>query len=320
MKNRITALLVALAIIMSSFTIPVYALDADADLVSIASDTIQITELTDENGTVTTTYDNLDGFRAAARSVYPDLSDYEIAIFTLNYTNQEYDGLPESEILRFLDYNNLTTSCSYIRVNDQGYAYVSDANVLPYADWTSGDGYMKITTNYSHLKTVGDEKHYSVSARATWLICPIVKIRDTFVLGTSGAFDDSYDEYAGVFQTYYCRVSNSTMVWNRQVSNTKQTDGDLSFVYDNHVPEVHFTPLNGACSDCTAVPAMREFSVFVRYGMIADETVNIQAGYGHKTLGIGDVYAGIDLNGTPSFSTPIGTVVPYTARAVTVAY
>jgi hypothetical protein len=54
--------------------------------------------------------------------------------------------------------------------------------------------------------------------------------------------------------------------------------------------------------------------------MIADESVNIQAGYAHKTIGFGDISVGIDVNGTPSFSASVATVVPYVARAVTVTY
>lgn len=51
--------------------------------------------------------------------------------------------------------------------------------------------------------------------------------------------------------------------------------------------------------------------------MIADESVNIQAGYAHKTIGFGDISVGIDVNGTPSFSASVATVVPYVARAAT---
>lgn len=47
---------------------------------------------------------------------------------------------------------------------------------------------------------------------------------------------------------------------------------------------------------------------------------HIQAGYAHKTIGFGDISVGIDVNGTPSFSASVATVVPYVARAVTVTY
>ena len=54
--------------------------------------------------------------------------------------------------------------------------------------------------------------------------------------------------------------------------------------------------------------------------MIADETVNIQAGYAHKTVGLGDISVGIDATGTPSFSVGRGSVTEYIARPVTVTY
>lgn len=122
----------------------------------------------------------------------------------MDYTGQEYQDLPEEEILSFLTYDNISTSSSYVRVDDEGNTIVSNFDAIPLADWTSDDGYMKITTNYSY--------------------------------------------------------------------------------------------------------------------MIADESVNIQAGYAHKTIGFGDISVGIDVNGTPSFSASVATVVPYVARAVTVTY
>ena len=54
--------------------------------------------------------------------------------------------------------------------------------------------------------------------------------------------------------------------------------------------------------------------------LIADETVNIHAGYAHKTVGLGDISVGIDATGTPSFSVGRGSVTEYIARPVTVTY
>lgn len=54
--------------------------------------------------------------------------------------------------------------------------------------------------------------------------------------------------------------------------------------------------------------------------VVCDYFEGIQAGYAHKTIGFGDISVGIDVNGTPSFSASVATVVPYVARAVTVTY
>lgn len=136
-----------------------FAADSSTDLSAIADATIQVTQTTSESGAITNTFNNLDDFVNAVHTANPAISDYEIATYILDYTGQEYQDLPEEEILSFLT-----------------------------------------------------------------------------------------------------------------------------------------------------------------YGMIADESVNIQAGYAHKTIGFGDISVGIDVNGTPSFSASVATVVPYVARAVTVTY
>ena len=216
---------------------------------------------------------------------------------------------------------NISTSSSYVRVDDEGNTIVSNFDAIPLADWTSDDGYMKITTNYSYIKTVGREKYYSVWARGTWQEYPAIALQDAFVLGTSGTFDDSYSEYGSVSQTFTCTSGCTQKTYkNRSVSSSNTIDEDLSFDYERFIPVMHFVPISPRCDYCTGGARDYYFSAYIRYGMIADESVNIQAGYAHKTIGFGDISVGIDVNGTPSFSASVATVVPYVARAVTVTY
>lgn len=216
---------------------------------------------------------------------------------------------------------NISTSSSYVRVDDEGNTIVSNFDAIPLADWTSNDGYMKITTNYSYIKTVGREKYYSVWARGTWQEYPAIALQDAFVLGTSGTFDDSYSEYGSVSQTFTCTSGCTQKTYkNRSVSSSNTIDEDLSFDYERFIPVMHFVPISPRCDYCTGGARDYYFSAYIRYGMIADESVNIQAGYAHKTIGFGDISVGIDVNGTPSFSASVATVVPYVARAVTVTY
>lgn len=95
---------------------------------------------------------------------------------------------------------------------------------------------------------------------------------------------------------------------------------DAAPAYERFIPVMHFVPISPRCDYCTGGARDYYFSAYIRYGMIADESVNIQAGYAHKTIGFGDISVGIDVNGTPSFSASVATVVPYVARAVTVTY
>lgn len=264
---------------------------------------------------------------AAAVAEISDLEDglmeqlLLLATYILDYTGQEYQDLPEEEILSFLTYDNISTSSSYVRVDDEGNTIVSNFDAIPLADWTSDDGYMKITTNYSYIKTVGREKYYSVWARGTWQEYPAIALQDAFVLGTSGTFDDSYSEYGSVSQTFTCTSGCTQKTYkNRSVSSSNTIDEDLSFDYERFIPVMHFVPISPRCDYCTGGARDYYFSAYIRYGMIADESVNIQAGYAHKTIGFGDISVGIDVNGTPSFSASVATVVPYVARAVTVTY
>ncbi len=135
-----------------------FAADSSTDLSAIADATIQVTQTTSESGAITNTFNNLDDFVNAVHTANPAISDYEIATYILDYTGQEYQDLPEEEILSFLTYDNISTSSSYVRVDDEGNTIVSNFDAIPLADWTSDDGYMKITTNYSYIKTVGREK------------------------------------------------------------------------------------------------------------------------------------------------------------------
>lgn len=292
------------------------------DIFAIAQNIIH-TELTiDEVGNVIKSYTNLDEFIDAVHDEYAEISDYDIAISLLQYTEQEYRGLPESEILNYLTLDNLTTSTSYVTLNEAGEAIVSNDATMPADIWTSEDGYMKITTTYSYLKSVGNEKYYQVTGMATWLKYPAVAIEDAFVIGTTGTFDDSYSEYASVSQTFKCsNACDGLYTYKvRGVSNIDTVDGDLSMTYNNYVPEIHFTPLSPSCEHCGGGAKDDYFMAYMRYGVITDESINIQAGYGHKTFGLDNISVGIDNNGTPSFSGSLITISKYIARPVTIAY
>lgn len=294
-----------------------------ADLEQIANATIHTETSIDNIGTVVTTFNQLDHFVEIAKSTYPELSDYEIATFLLDYTNQEYHDLPTDQILIFLTYDNITISNSYIRVDGEGDTHISSIEAIPYSDWESTDGYMKISTGYTHKKTVGKEKYYTVWARATWIKFPAIALQDAFAIGTTGTFDDSFDEFATVSQTYFCPKCNNRLTFeNRRVTKASPVDYDLSLNYNNFVPAINFEALVPRCDLCHEHAKDHYFSAYLTYGVIADTSVNIQAGYGHTTIGLGDVSISIDNNGTPSFSIAgfKSHVVPYVARAVTLTY
>lgn len=116
-----------------------FAADSSTDLSAIADATIQVTQTTSESGAITNTFNNLDDFVNAVHTANPAISDYEIATYILDYTGQEYQDLPEEEILSFLTYDNISTSSSYVRVDDEGNTIVSNFDAIPLADWSRLD-------------------------------------------------------------------------------------------------------------------------------------------------------------------------------------
>lgn len=308
-------------VLLSALTYPAFASNEAIDLDEIAETTIQITEKTDDTGTPSTTFDGLDRFTSQVHLTYPSLSDYEIATFILDYTGQEYHDLPEEQILEILDYTNITTSISYIKVDDTGAPHFCDTPYIPFADWTSTDGYMKIVTSYSYTKTVNGEKYYAVSSSATWLKYPAVALKDAFTLGTSGEFDDKVTDFGSVNQNFTCLSCSKKKYRNRSVNTSKTTDEDLTLDYSNFVPALHFTPISPRCDYCGGSAKDSYFNSYIKYGVIANRSINLQAGYGHMTVGVGSISIGIDANGTPNFSiSGVGTVKPYVARAVTISF
>lgn len=317
-KFLVTVFCIVMTLSMSTTA---FAADLSADLSEIAASTIQVEKVTDDAGNIVTTFLKLDDFQDAVRLAKPEISDYEIALYILQYTDQDYSSLSEEDVLSFLAYDNITTSSCYVGIDCEGNAHVSNDDVMSVADWSSSDGYMKISTNYSYIKTVKSEKYYSVWSTASWIKYPAVCMQDAFVLGTTGVFDDSYDENGSVAQNFYCISCRNTTVRKRSVSSTMRVDNDLTLEYANFVPMLRFEPISPRCDYCGGGGSRdSKFNAYIRYGIIANKSVNIQAGYAHKTLGIGNINVGIGLDGTPSFSASGSKISKYVAKPVTIKY
>lgn len=297
--------------------------DSAVNLQTIANQTVLSETYEDENGNIVTTYSDLDIYINNVQAQYPDISDYELAISVYKYTGQEYDGLPESVILNILDLDNITITDSYILVNQDGTASVSSYDAVPYADWTSSDGYMKISTGYSLLGTSGSEKRYSVWSMAKWLKYPAMALQDVFVLSTNGTFDDSYEENFVVSQTFKCTVgcANPYTYYVRTANTSKPQDFDLELEYKNYVPLIRFIPISPRCDYCQGPASDHFFMAYITYGVVTNRSINLQAGYAHKTLGFGDISISIDATGNLGFSiAPTAKISEYIARPVTIQF
>jgi hypothetical protein len=96
---------------------------------------------------------------------------------------------------------------------------------------------------------------------------------------------------------------------------------DLTLKYSNLTPYISFTPISPRCDYCTGGMGQAKdvyFKAYLSYGIITSNTCNIQAHYGHTTVGITNIQVSIKdgaVNITPGLAAIVQT---YTARAVTV--
>lgn len=321
--KKVTTLFLTVAMIISvSLPVAAATTETDADtatLNSIADSSIQVTTSFSESGASLTTYQNIQTFIDTVHSTLPDTSDYDLAKFLFQYIGQSSDNIPEDSLLDILTYKSISSSTSFIAVDSDGTSSIYE-DAMPLDVWTSSDGYMRISTNFGQTKVVNGETYYEVWATATWIKYPSVCLQDAFAIGTTGTFDDSVAERGTVFQTFQCKICNKYTYWNRFVSKDSTVDDDLSLGYETFVPVLHFKPTTARCEHCGGHDADDiRFDVFLKYGIIANRSVNIQSGYAHNTLGTSDITVSIGTDGVPNFS--VGTltkVVPYIARAVTV--
>lgn len=320
--KRFLSCLLTLVLCLSLYS-PALAVNTSQELTEgisrIADSTIQVTTTTNEDGSTLTTYSNIKSFVETVHNTLPEASDDEIALFLVSYTGQNIEIIPSDDALEMLTYNSISTTASIVVVDDEGTSTVYPGGVMPAVLWTSDDECMQIDTCFGERFVLDGETYYNVWATAKWLDYPAICMQDAFVIGTSGAFDDSVNEVGRVNQTFKCRDCNRYTYWNRSVNKDDTVDDDLSLEYETFVPVLHFDPITARCEHCGDYNADDIlFTVYLKYGMIADETVNIQSGYAHKTLGIGNISVGIDIAGTPSFSASLSTVKKYIARPVTV--
>ena len=321
--KRVLSLFLVIAIV-TTMSVSVFATDHDKSLSSIAESTIQITQTNQESGAVILTYCNLKDFVRNVHEELPDVVDYDIAKFILNYTGQCSDGMPESEVILMLDYDNISTSTQYIKVTEEGSAVeISPEEFLiaPVDVWISNDGYMQLTTNVSHVSTSGSNKYFSVWTTAKWLKYPAIAIEDVLVLGTNGTFDSNCSEYGYVYQTFRCTSGCTDRTYrNRYVSKTNTVYEDLEMEYKGYTPYLRFVPIAPRCDYCDGGSRDYSFTAFIRYGVITSSTCNVEAAYCHQTIGITGVDVSIDSMGSPSFSFGLGCVgTDYIARAVTLS-
>ena len=270
------------------------------------------------------TYNNIDSFWETAHALYPNATDRELASFVIEYIGQDSSALSEEDLLNVLQYKSISTSTSYITVAENGnYQELSEEEfaLMPLDIYNSPDGYMKLETNYALKRTVGSEKYFGVWVCATWLKWPAIALNDVLILSTNGVFDSSHNESAYVNQTFYCNslsICSKYSLVNRTVNKNSPIKDDLILKYSNYTPYISFVPLSPKCNYCGGPAKDIYFRAYLSYGIITSGTCNIQAHYGHTTIGITDIGVGIK-NGEVTLTPKLGAqITQYDAQPVTV--
>lgn len=188
--------------------------------------------------------------------------------------------------------------------------------------WDSSDGYMRLNTGFSKTSTSGNTKRFNVWTIASWLKYPAVCLEDALMVGTNGSFDDSYSEFAYVYQTFKCSSCGKSTKYNRNVDQNTPTYEDVELEYTgNGVPAITFAPLAPRCDYCDGGAKDDYFRAFIRYGVLIEGSGIIQASYGHKTFGLSGISVSVDATGMPSFSVGVGsTLTTYNAIPASFLY
>lgn len=298
----------------------------DDELYEMASSIVGIEESVQASGAVVTTYDNLNAFVDNVRNQDLAVSDLELARFIMEFTEQSSDGLQDEQILEMLEYDNISTSNVYLIRDTNGEVEEiskDEALIATADDWTSSDGVMKITTSFTKTNTDGSTKYFTVWANATWLKISVNKMADVFILGTNGVFNDAFTEQGNVNQVFECKNGCSKQTKRYRSVNANSTlDGDLSMDYDSFVPCLRFESIDTRCDYCTngSSAECTTYNAYIKYGVIANGTANIQAAYGHKTFGPASIGVEISATGLPALSITFPSkMTSYTARSITLS-
>lgn len=272
----------------------------------------------DEDGMIVRKFDNIDSFILKVKENNPDISDYQIAEYILQFIGQDCEAIPESEILKVLNYKSITSSDSYVTIDEEGNVYKSTNEAQLCADWTSLDNCMKITTNYAYQGMEDDEESYSVWSTATWLIYPSWGFTDLFTLGTNATYVNG-STFGSVNQTFDCTSGcNKRTYRGRSVTSSDTSDGDLALKYSSGLPVLEFDALTPTCDYCGGGATDAYFSTYISYEVLISGSKNIYASYAHKTIAPGVINITFGSDGKPNFSVGILGLEEYEAEGLEV--
>lgn len=309
-----------------------------------------LTELAKEYISVTVTdsetnYSNIENFYSAARQELSDVSDLDLAKTVLEYTNQDYSSLSDEIILETLDFSEITSIDQFFRTKEDGSVEelsseevqaILNNSITPLADWSSDDGYMKMTTNASKGKKTNYGTPFTLSCTATWLKYPVFRLTDTLAIVYGGTFDDSYTIYSTFNETGKCSKCGKTFNWNETESyGSDSSNSKPHFIKNSDMIELDFAQAQaiGARYDLKVISCVHpvggttanfadttKISSYIRFRVLCGSTTEARAAYAHtKLAGKVTISGSVSASGvSPSFGGTLDIIASkYTAAPVT---
>lgn len=340
MKKRVISLIMLLVFSVHLFTFA-YASEEPMTLDDIAEEYIS---LSNQNNEVI--YSNLTEFYNQVRMHIPEISDIELAEYLICYADLGYEYADDIEKLEVLEFVELRKSCELYCVAEDSISEIenlsalsSNSMVMPLAEWESEDGYLFIETNCGvAVKQSNGDTAYVLSAEATWLKEPSIRLVDTFAITYGGAFDDTYDITATLYRSETCTFCGRKPYVNAKEIYGPDSDGVSRLKQSSSSIELDFSQANSvgmkfsvARVGCYHVPSSDStvsynyatygtLSVTLKFRVLVSSTTEAKVAYAHKTFGA-DVDIGATVEGksvTPTFSVSLVSMAnTYVAPPVT---
>lgn len=301
----------------------------------------------DEQGVETICYENIQEFKTELYTVFPDISDLDVAKYILLYTGntlEEVNQLDDEYILEALTYGERIHSNSYIKTDKNGNQTIMSRNemfdeitdstpaigIAPMSMWTSSDGYMRLTTTASSTTgSVSGRKYYILETTGKWLKTPINKGEDILAIGTTAVFDNTYNYYGQYVQSIQCKTSYGicdNKTWTYTVSkNAGANSSNIKFEFDtsgNGGMALRFKlfsytcPHSGSLAHMISYPKMEAKLRFKVSLYNAD--AEVRPYYCHKQIGIGSVGVGFSQSGPSISFSFVGTKAVYAAEPLAI--
>lgn len=295
-------------------------------------------------------YDNIDDFIAEVKTEGYVINDLEISKFIMSYTGLDWEGLPDSEILKVLDAKDITISDDYIEADKNGNtSYLSKADIdrlldvdkktgrILAAKSATADKHWYDDNGYMHIRTVVHREQdkssklagYQIAAYADWLKMPINYYKDVLTIYHNAKFDSSHEVYGKLQQVCYCCTTKFNYLDHMcdRPKNPYRGNNVRTEYINEKVAAIRFQLINSSAYTCkNSVPnqnhlrSVQSILAYMSYGVVhpKGDAFNVQSGYCHKKLPVpSDISISI-INGL-SFSLPVVlSKTDYKANPITI--